>query len=54
MRSDDVRRIRALEAELQTERQMRGVLAYDQQALRARLLRLETEIALLHAEGNGQ
>ena len=47
---DLVRRVRALEAELQTERQMRGALAYDQQALRARLLRLETEIVLLHAE----
>jgi hypothetical protein len=29
---------------------MRGTLAYDQQALRARLLRLETEMVLLHAE----
>ena len=28
-----------------------AALAYDQQALRAKLLRLETEIILLHAEG---
>jgi hypothetical protein len=47
---DLVRRIRVLEAELQTERQLRGALAYDQQALRARLLRLETEIVLQHIE----
>lgn len=45
-----VRRIRTLEQELETERQLRGALAYDQQALRARLLRLETEIVLLQAE----
>ena len=49
---DLVRRIRTLEQELETERQRRGALAYDQQALRARLLRLETEIILLHAEGS--
>jgi hypothetical protein len=49
---DLVRRIRALEEELETERQRRGALAYDQQALRAKLLRLETEIILLHAEGS--
>jgi hypothetical protein len=48
---DLVRRIRALEEELQAERHRRGALAYDQQALRAKLLRLETEIILLHAEG---
>jgi hypothetical protein len=47
---DLVRRIRTLEEELETERQHRGALAYDQQALRAKLLRLETEIILLHAE----
>jgi hypothetical protein len=49
---DLVRRIRALEQELETERQRRGALAYDQQALRARLVRLETEIILLQAEGS--
>jgi len=49
---DLVRRIRAVEAELNTERQKRGALAYDQQALRARLLRLETEIILLKTEGS--
>ena len=47
---DLVRRIRTLEQELETERHQRGALAYDQQALRARLLLLETEIILLHAE----
>ena len=47
---DLVRRIRALGQELEAERQRRGALAYDQQALRARLLRLETEIILLQAE----
>ncbi len=47
---DLVGRIRMLEQELETERQQRGALAYDQQALRARLLRLETEIILLKAE----
>ena len=49
---DLVRRIRMLEQDLATERQQRGVLAYDQQALRARILRLETEIILLQAEGS--
>jgi hypothetical protein len=49
---DLVRRIRTLEEELETERQRRGALAYDQQALRAKLLRLETEIILIHAEGS--
>jgi hypothetical protein len=39
-----------LEAELQAELQMRGALAHDQQALRARLLRLETDLVLLQAE----
>ena len=47
-----VRRIRTLEQELETGRQQRGALAYDQQALRAKLLRLETEIILLDAEGS--
>jgi hypothetical protein len=47
---DLVRRIRTLEQELETERQRRGALAYDQQALRAKLLRLETELILLKAE----
>jgi len=47
---DLVGRIRTLEQELEAERQRRGALADDQQALRARLLRLETEIILLQAE----
>ena len=47
---DLVHRIRALERELETERRNRAALAYDQQALRAKLLRLETEIILLQAE----
>ena len=47
---DLVQRIRTLEQELETERQRRGALAYDQQALRAKLLRLETEIILRQAE----
>jgi hypothetical protein len=41
-----VTRIRTLEQELETERQRRGALAYDQQALRAKILRLETELIL--------
>lgn len=49
---DLVGRIRTLEQELETERQQRGALAYDQQALRAKLLRVETEIILLQAEGS--
>ena len=49
---DLIRRIRTLEDDLKTERQRRGALAYDQQALRARLLRLETEIILLQADGS--
>jgi hypothetical protein len=48
--ADLVRRIRTLEQELETERQQRGALSYDQQALRRKLLRLETEIILLQAE----
>lgn len=49
---DLVRRVRALEGELDAERRRRGALAYDQQVLRARLLRLETEIILLRTEGS--
>ena len=45
-----VQRIRTLERELDAERRQRGALAYDQQAARAKLLRLETEIILLQAE----
>ena len=45
-----MRRIRLLEQDLETERRQRGALAYDQQALRAKLLRMETEIILLQAE----
>jgi hypothetical protein len=47
---DLVQRIRALEHELGAERQRRGALTYDQQALLAKILRLETEIVLLRAE----
>ncbi|MBV9172501.1 MAG: hypothetical protein JOZ81_20710 [Chloroflexi bacterium] len=47
---DLVRRIRTLEEELEAEHRRRGALAYDQQALLARLLRLETEIILLDAD----
>jgi len=47
---DLVVRIRTLEQELDTERQRRGALAYDQQALRAKMLRLETELILREAE----
>jgi hypothetical protein len=46
---DLVHRIRTLEQELETERQRRGALAYDQQTLLAKLLGLETEIILLKA-----
>jgi hypothetical protein len=45
-----VQRIRAAERELDAERQRRGALAYDQQALLAKMIRLETEIILLQAE----
>jgi hypothetical protein len=41
-----------LEQELEAERQRRGALAYDQRALRARLLRLEMEVILLQADGS--
>ena len=45
-----VQRIRLVEVELDAERQRRSALAYDQQALLAKMIRLETEIILLHAE----
>ena len=48
---DLVGRIRTLEQDLAIERQQRGALAYDQQTLLARIVRLETEIILLQAEG---
>ncbi len=47
-----MRRIRTLECELETERKRRNVLAYDEQVLLAKILRLETEIILLQAEGS--
>jgi len=46
---DLVQRIRALEPELDSERRQRAALAYDEQVVRAKLLRLETEIILLQA-----
>jgi hypothetical protein len=49
---DLVGRIRTLEQDLAIERQQRGALAYDQQTLLARIVRLETEIILLQAEGS--
>lgn len=45
-----IQRIRSLETDLEVERQRRGALAYDQQALLAKIIRLETEIVLLKAE----
>ena len=45
-----VQRIRSVELELDAERQSRSALAYDQQALLAKMIRLETEIILLQAE----
>jgi hypothetical protein len=45
-----VRRIRGLQQELEAEQQRRAALAYDQQAMRARIVRLETEVVLLQAE----
>jgi len=45
-----VLRIRTLERELEAERRQRGALAYDEQAILAKLLRLENEIILLQAE----
>jgi len=49
---DLVGRIRTLEKELANERQQRGALAYDQQTLLTKIVRLETEIILLRAEGS--
>jgi hypothetical protein len=45
-----VKRIRALERELDSEQRQRAALAHDEQVVRAKLLRLETEIILLQAE----
>jgi hypothetical protein len=45
-----VRRVRSLEQELEAERQRHAVLAYDKQALLARLLRAETDNVLLRNE----
>ena len=47
-----VQRIHSVEAELEVERRKRSSLAYDQQALLAKLIRLETEIILLKTERN--
>ena len=47
---DLVHRVRRLERELDAERHLRSALAYDQQTLRAKLLRLETDIVLLQGE----
>jgi len=49
-KTDLVRRIRALELELDTERRRHGTLAYDRQALLTQILHLETEVILSHAE----
>jgi hypothetical protein len=52
---DLVRRVRALEMELNAERNARAHHAYDEQALLAKILRLETEMILIRADaGNGQ
>ena len=45
-----IQRIRALEMDLELERQRRAALAYDQQAVLAKMIRLDTEIVLLKAE----
>jgi len=45
-----IQRIRSLETDLDLERSRRGALAYDQQALLAKMIRLETELVLLKAE----
>jgi hypothetical protein len=45
-----VRRVRSLEVALEAERQRQAAVAYDKQALLARLLRLETDNVLLRAE----
>lgn len=47
-------RIRTLQNDLAIERQQRGGLTYDRQTLLARIVRLETEIILLHAEDPAQ
>jgi hypothetical protein len=47
---DLVRQVRTLELELLAERQRRGALAYDQQKLLAKILRLDTENVLAQAE----
>ena len=47
-----VQRIHSVEAELEVERRKRSSLAYDQQALLAKLICLETEIILLKTERN--
>jgi len=47
---DLVQRIRALEEQLEAERQKRAALAYDQQVLRARMLCVETELVLSQTE----
>jgi hypothetical protein len=51
---DLVGRIRTLEQDLASERQQRGALAYDQQTLLAKIVRLETEIILLQIEESHQ
>src|SRR2546421_8375235 len=45
-----VHRIRSVEIELEAERQLRSALAYDQQTLLGKMIRLETEIILLQTE----
>jgi hypothetical protein len=45
-----VQRIRSVEEELDAERRRRSALAYDQQALLARIIRLETELILRQGE----
>jgi hypothetical protein len=45
-----VQRIRGLEQELHAEREGRSTIAYDQQVLLGKILRLETEIVLLQAD----
>src|ERR1700674_3922375 len=45
-----VQRVRSVEIDLEAERQRRSALAYDQQTLLGKMIRLETEIILLQAE----
>jgi hypothetical protein len=45
-----VRRVRDLELEVRSEREQRGRLGHDEQELRAKILRLETEIVLLRSD----